>query len=140
MSIQWERREQEWTVQWFKLKYPNLLIVASANGGQRKQVKGKNGKMWSPEAANLKREGVLSGFPDLQICCAKRNYHGLFIEMKAPGGTDHVKGRVSMVQKVILNQLNCAGYYALVCWGYEEARKVIDWYLQGDASEPSINK
>lgn len=130
MAIQWERREQEWTVQWFKLKYPKILIAASANGGRR-DIR---------EAANMKREGVLPGMPDLQIFCAKRNYHGLCIEMKDPGGPDRVKGKVNMVQKCIINQLNQAGYYAIVCWGYEEARKVIDWYLQGEDSEPTANK
>lgn len=130
MAIQWERREQEWTVQWFKLKYPNIIIAASANGGTR-NVR---------EAANMKREGVLAGMPDLQILCAKHNYHGLFIEMKTPASKDHAKGKVNMIQKSIINQLNQAGYYAIVCWGYEEARKVIDWYLQGEGSEPTVNK
>lgn len=119
MTIQWERREQASLVQWFKLKYPGILIVASANGGAR-NIK---------EAANLKREGVCAGFPDIQIPVAAQSYHGLFIEMKATESHLHAKGRLSTVQKNILNRLNTAGYYAVCCWGWLQAKEVIDWYL-----------
>lgn len=117
--MQRERKEQEWLVQWFWLKYKDELIVASANGGRRDLR----------EAANMKREGVLPGMPDLQIFKAKRGYHGLLIEMKAPGNALVAKGRLSMVQKSRINKLNAEGYFAKAAWGWLEARELIDWYF-----------
>ena len=125
MTLQRERREQSWLVQWFKLKYRKLLIVASANGGAR------NPK----EAANMKREGVLAGMPDLQIFKACRGYNGLLIEMKAPATDTHGKGKLSAIQKERIEQLNKENYYTIVCFGWLEAKAVIDWYLgEGDGT------
>jgi hypothetical protein len=128
MGIQWERKEQAWLVQWFRLKFPDKLIVASANGGSR------NAK----EAVNLKREGVLAGAPDLVIYCARRGYHGLFIELKDPGSSERAKGRLSTVQGNMLNRLNAEGYYAVCCWGWLQAKEVINWYLGEDVVNPSV--
>lgn len=117
--MQRERKEQEWLVQWFKLKYKDELIVAIANGGKR-DLK---------EAVNLKKEGVLPGMPDLQIIKALRGHHGLFIEMKAPATPTLPRGRLNLVQKARLNKLNSEGYYAIAAWGWVEAKNVIDWYF-----------
>jgi len=117
--MQRERREQEYTVQWCRLKYPKVLIVASANGGSRNPV----------EAKNLKRSGVYAGFPDLQVFKACRGYHGLLVEMKAPKGENNAKGRVTKLQQDCLQYLCDHGYYAVVAYGFEEAKRVIDWYL-----------
>lgn len=121
-AIQWERKEQQWLVQWFKLKYPDILIAASGNGGSRPLN----------EAANMKREGVLAGIPDLQIFKACKNYHGLFIEMKDPGSPTRMKGKLGTVQKSIINKLNSENYYAKPAWGWIEAKEIIDWYLGGE--------
>lgn len=119
MAVQWERREQMWLIQWFKLKYKELLIAASANGGARD----------AKEAANLKREGVLAGMPDIQVFRANRGYNGLLIELKRPASATHAKGRVSLAQKEVMARLAAEGYYAIVCYGWVEARAVIEWYL-----------
>lgn len=118
--MQRERKEQEWLVTWFKLKYPDLLIVASANGGRR-NIK---------EAANMKREGVLPGFPDLAIYKPNNKHHGLFIEMKAPRSPTKCAGVVSPLQRKVLAQLNASGYLAVVCWGWLDAHKTIEDYFQ----------
>lgn len=117
--MQRERKEQEWTVQWFKLKYKDVLIVASANGGSR-DVR---------EARNLKKSGVLAGIPDIQVFKAARGHHGLLIEMKAPPVAKKAKGRITPLQEACLKKLNDEGYYAVPAWGFEEARRIIDWYL-----------
>lgn len=123
--MQREAIEQQHTVQWHRLKYPNVLIVASANGGSRNVV----------EAKNLKKSGVFAGFPDLFIPKAARGFHGLMIEMKAPKGNDRAKGRVTKLQHDCLIYLNGQGYHAVVAWGFEEARKIIDWYLNEKAND-----
>lgn len=117
--MQREAQEQQWTVQWFKLKYPGLLIVASANGGSRNPI----------EARNLKRTGVFPGIPDLQILTARKGYHSLFIEMKAPATDKSKKGVLTQQQKLCIEYLNSQNYHAAVAYGFEEARQVIDWYL-----------
>lgn len=117
--MQRERKEQEWLVTWFRLKYPDILIVASANGGKRNPR----------EAANMKREGVLAGFPDLAIYKSNLYHHGLFIEMKAPQIPGKCAGVVSPLQRKILAQLNASDYLALTCWGWLEARKTIEDYF-----------
>lgn len=119
--MQRERREQEITVQWFKLKYRDILIVASANGGSR-DVR---------EARNLKKSGVLAGIPDLQVFKACRGYHGLLIEMKAPATNTTKRGSLTKLQEACLEKLNDEGYYAVPAWGFEEARVIINWYLGG---------
>ena len=101
------------------MRYPNILIAASANGGAR------NPK----EAANMKREGVCPGWPDIHILNACRGYHGLFIELKAPKTATSAAGRLSIVQKNVLQKLNDAGYYAIASWGWLEAKEIVEWYL-----------
>ena len=120
MAIQRERKEQEILVRWFKMKYPGILIVASANGGRRN----------IREAANMKREGVLAGFPDLQIFANRQGHYCLLIELKATPIKGRPKGKVSMNQKVVMNTLNMGGYYTRIAWGLLEAKKLIDWYMK----------
>lgn len=120
MAVQRERREQQYFVQWFELKYPDILITASANGGARNPR----------EAANMKREGVRAGWPDIQIARPSKGFHGLFIEMKAPKTATSIAGKLSMQQKIILQKLNDAGYCARAAWGWLEAKDITEEYLR----------
>jgi hypothetical protein len=70
--------------------------------------------------------GCRKGVPDLMLAYPKGGRHGLFIEMKKPGG------RLSNEQKKWLSNLNTLGYEAKCCYGWEEARDVIQGYLAGD--------
>lgn len=55
-------------------KYPELkLMYHIPNGGSRNRL----------EAANLKKQGVKSGVPDICLPVARGAYHGLYIEMKS---------------------------------------------------------
>lgn len=116
-----EHQEQKALFQWadyMTSKHPLLaLVFAIPNGGDRHPA----------VAAKLKAEGVKPGVPDLFLPVAKGIYHGLFIEMKA------AKGRPSNVQKEWLRQLAHQGFKTAVCYGWEEAKEVIEEYLLGDA-------
>ena len=72
-----EATEQELVIQWCnwqQAQHPEAgMIFHIPNGGQPEHN-------W--EAANLKRQGVKAGVPDLFLPVAKNGYHGLFIEMK----------------------------------------------------------
>ena len=70
-----------------------------------------------------KSEGMSAGVPDLFICEANKDYHGLFIEMKTKSGV------LSENQKKWIDKLNKNGYLAVCCKGFEEAREVIDNYI-----------
>lgn len=113
-----EATEQETVIQWCgwqQGKYPELkLIYHIPNGGSRNKL----------EAANLKRQGVKAGVPDLCLPVARNGFHGLYIEMK------HGRNKTTESQDEWLEELTAQGYYTAVCYGAEEAERVIASYLQ----------
>ena len=100
-----------------KARYPEVsLLFHIPNGGRRDAA----------EAANLKRQGVKPGVPDLFLPVARGGYHGLFIELKRRDG-----GRLSDYQKRWLHLLQRQGYAAVVCHGAKETADTIICYLNG---------
>lgn len=98
-------------------KYPELrLLHHIPNGGSRNAA----------EAANLKRQGVKPGVPDICLSVARGRYHGLYIELKRRKG-----GRVSAAQQKFMTNLKQQGYFVIVCWGADQAYNVIIMYLEG---------
>ena len=80
------------------------------------------------QGARLKRMGVRSGVSDLFLPAPIGGYHGLWIEMKAPGG------RATENQLRFIADMRDAGYAAAVCVGYEAAIQAIKKYLEGSWS------
>ena len=100
---------------YYENQYPELKLMHHIpNGGSRNKR----------EAANLKKQGVKAGVPDICLPVARGGYHGLYIEMKAG------KNKPSENQKEWMAMLNFQGYLAVVCYGWEEASKVIERYLK----------
>ena len=112
-----EKDEQIAVVAYCKLR--SIPISASMNGVF---LNSKNANRY---INSLKKQGMALGFPDIFIPMPNKTHAGLFIEMKRRKG-----GVVSDNQNKWIKILNDAGYYAVVCWGFDEARKVIDEYLQ----------
>jgi hypothetical protein len=83
------------------------------NGGKRDKI----------EAAQLKKQGVKKGVPDLCLPVGRHGYNALYIEMK----TD--TGKTSKEQDWWLEELRKAGNFCEVCHGWDSARRVIEWYL-----------
>ena len=75
------------------------------------------------EAANLKRQGVKAGVPDLCLPVARNGKHGLYVEMKWQ------KNKTTDKQDWWLDQLRQQGYETAVCWTAEEAMDTIAKYL-----------
>lgn len=96
-------------------QYPALkLLFHIPNGGLRDPIVAKQ----------LQRQGVRPGVPDLFLPYpSPGGRHGLFIEMKAENG------RLSAEQKWWLGELAGAGFYTTVCYGWQEAATVLEWYL-----------
>lgn len=113
-----EHEEQAALIKWFDITQRSLKgrLLAIPNGGQRHIL----------VASKLKDEGVRRGVPDLFLPVKNRDYCGLFIEMKAK------KGKPTPEQLEWIDYLNGAGYFALVCYGMDEAKMAILNYLVND--------
>jgi len=109
-----EDKIQMMLVAWFRLQYPKILMTISP-GGLITNAKSGN---------KANKMGYSKGTPDLLILQPSGKYHGLLIELKSS------KGKASPEQIVWLGKLLEKGYYAHICIGFEEAKSVIDGYLQ----------
>lgn len=79
-------------------------------------------------AAQMKREGVLSGAPDLFIPEPRNGRNGLFIEMK------RIDGRANSDQLTVHQKLRERGYEVSVCKGADEAYGIFLAYMYGHTS------
>jgi len=77
----------------------------------------------------MKREGVLAGVSDIMLPVSRQGWHGLYIELKVKGG------RLSDSQKWWIAGVTRQGYMAVVCFGWTEAKGVIEGYLGGEKYE-----
>lgn len=115
---QTEHYEQIKLFQWAKAQSakhaPLSMLFAIPNGGQRNII----------TATKLKAEGVKSGVPDIMLAYPSSHAHGLFLEMKSP------KGKVSTNQREWIGALSASGYMCVVCYSFDEAKKVICEYLE----------
>ena len=109
-----EHHLQVTCVKWFRLQYPNELIYAIPNGGQRNIITAKK----------LKAEGVTAGIPDLFVAAACGGFNGLYIELK-----NGKQGIVSESQKGIIAHLQNKGYKVAVSRSFEDFVSIINAYL-----------
>lgn len=116
-----EANEQEALFGWARYmcgKYPEIeLLYHIPNGGSRNRI----------EAANLKRQGVKAGVPDLCLPVPRGRFHGLYIEMK------YGKNKPSEKQTKWLSTLRSQGYAAEICYGWQQAAELITKYLELEA-------
>lgn len=81
------------------------------------------GKRDKATAVALKRQGVKSGVPDIVLPVARGGFHGLYIELKVG------KNKATKNQERWIESLNSQGYYAIVCYGWQQAAEEIVKYL-----------
>ena len=99
---------------WNQNAHPELeLLHHCPNGGSRNKA----------EAVKLKQMGVKAGIPDLCLPVPMGMYNGLYIEMK------YDTGKLEDSQKKMLKALAAAGHYCAVCYGAEEAIRVLQEYI-----------
>jgi len=115
-----ELQHQQMVIKWsqqpsIRHKYPCLKLLFHVPNER---------KCSNVEGRLLKLAGVKSGVPDLVLPVARGSYHGLYIELKTP------EGKPTDNQEWWLRELNKEGYCAVVCYGWEEAVKCLEWYLQ----------
>ena len=119
-----EHELQCYCVQWFNMNYPNELLFAIPNGGLR------NLKV----AVKLKKEGVVSGIPDLFLAKESIDFNGMFIEMK------YKKGKKSDNQNKIHLKLADNKYAIATCWTYEGFTDIVTLYMKGVSINNYNNK
>ena len=106
---------QQSCVNWFNIQYPQFkgLLFAIPNGGSRN----------IREAANLKRQGVVSGVPDLCLALPNKDYHGFYIELKWG------KNLLTVNQVAIIVKLQNQGYKVDVIYSLDEFMTNIIKYI-----------
>lgn len=97
------------------------LLFAIPNGGER------NIRV----AAKMKAEGVKAGVSDLMLPVARHGLHGLWIEMKRPGG------KASAEQKAWLDAMQGQGYGAVVCDHWLKAADCLAQWFGGRGPAPT---
>ncbi len=102
-------------VTWFRLQYPDLarLLWAIPNGGRRGKV----------EAARFKREGVVSGAPDLLLAVATNRAPALFLELKAG------RNKTSPAQRQMLIDLQGQGYGVCIVYALAQFQADVRQHL-----------
>lgn len=114
-----EHEEQVALFEWMDVsrnKYPELdLAFAIPNGANKSIVSAKK----------FKAEGLKSGVPDVFLPIPRAAFHGMFVEMKRLKG-----GKVSPEQESWINALRDAGYFAVICAGWQDAAYQIEAYLK----------
>lgn len=85
------------------------------NGGARSET----------EAAILKGQGVRAGWPDYVLDIPRGPWHGARGELKSVDGDKPDDNQLD-----ILTRLHRMGYYSMVWFGFEDAKKQLLGYLQ----------
>ena len=110
---------------YIRLKYPSVIFTSESSG-----IRVSIG-----QAKRLKAMRSCSGLPDLMILEPRKNYYGLFLEVKKEGTTIFKKdGDIRsdshlQEQEEILFQLKQKGYLAEFVVGFDEAKSIIDYYF-----------
>jgi hypothetical protein len=109
-----EHQEQVKLIQWCNAHPVANRIFAIPNGSHKNPA----------TAAKFQREGLRKGIPDLFLPVPSGGFHGAFIELK------RIKNaKASAEQQEWIDFLNGQGYFAMVCYGADEAIAVIQRYL-----------
>ena len=107
-------------VQWIDLLVmpdglkPGLFFYHVPNGGARSTA----------EAGLFKAQGVRKGWPDYCLDLPLSRYHGLRLELKAENGA-----KPNSDQLAILVRLESVGFKCCVAWGFDDAKRQIEQYL-----------
>ena len=113
-----ERDEQELLFEWAEYatcSHPELAMLFAIPNGEYRTPK---------TAHNLHLQGVKAGVPDMCLPVPRGGYGALYVELKRRRG-----GVVSEQQRAWIDALNRVGNKAVVCKGFDEAKKAIEDYL-----------
>ncbi len=93
---------------------PGLYFMHTPNGLARNATEG----------GIFKAQGLRKGWPDYSLDLPLGRYHGLRLELKAINGA-----KPTPEQLEILARLELVGFKCCVAWGFDEAKRQIEHYL-----------
>jgi len=109
---------------YLKTQYKKVIFTSDLSGL----------KLTIGQAVQVKKMRSSNGIPDLLIFKPKGKWHGLFIELKKEGEklykedgsfkSEHIKEQFEMRLKLV-----DLGYFVNFAIGFEDAKKLIDWYM-----------
>lgn len=111
---------------WLQLQYPNIIYRFDLAADLKLTV----GQARKHKALHPHR-----GYPDLFIAEPRSCFHGMYVELKAEGKSPYkrngeLKSSEHLAeQEDFLMKLNCRGYYATFATGFDEAKNLIEQYL-----------
>lgn len=109
-----ERQEAHALAKYLRIK--GILFMKIPSEGKRSPIFG----------ANLKQEGWSRGYPDYIITEKRHGFSGLAIELKV---IDKKRAKVSPEQNWWQKVLTDRGWFAVVCYGFDDAKKILDYYF-----------
>lgn len=109
-------------VNWFRYQFPQykMLLFSIPNGGLR-NIK---------TAVTLKREGVVSGVPDLFLSIPRADWHGMYLELKA-GNND-----LTMNQDIFFMMAQKQGYKCEVVRSLDQFIREVNYYMMANINKP----
>jgi hypothetical protein len=113
-----EADEQIALVEYLRTAYPNIFFTIAPAGFK---LPYPINVIFSKQANQM---GYRKGTPDIMIFAARHIFHGLLIELKIKGGKQKTE------QKEVQEMVTRVGYKYALCFGFNEAREVIDKYFE----------
>lgn len=134
-AVQHEQNMQKQVCHYLKLQYPNIMFRSDTSSGR-----------WEYNRRDLAAKIIYNSsksWPDLFIyeprMVAGVQYAGLALELKKEGTTIIVtrgerRGHLTsnphiQEQAILLKELKARGYYANFAVGFDQAKRIIDWYF-----------
>ncbi|HRQ17749.1 MAG TPA: hypothetical protein PL085_11780 [Agriterribacter sp.] len=120
-----EETLQQSVVRYITLQYPDVIVRSDLSGI----------KLTIGQAVKVKKLQSSRAFPDVFIAEPKNGYSGLFLELKKSFDEVYKKdGELRNVEHIqeqadMLHRLNCKGYCAMFATGFDDAKNIIDKYL-----------
>lgn len=110
--------------QYIKQTYPDAIFLSDASGL----------RMSIGQAIQWKKMRSSNGIPDLIVLAPRNGWHGLMIELKRTGEKIYKKDGTLKTphldeQWEVLTILEYHGYIARFAIGFDEARKLVDEYM-----------
>jgi len=126
----WEESVHRAFVSYIRAQYPQLLFRTDGGGLT----------LTKSQAGVYKSLNATSGWPDIFIPKCSRGYSGLFVEIKRDNVPIYVtrgprKGRLVADKHIqsqagVLRQLNALGYFARFGVGFDQCKRILDWYME----------
>lgn len=112
-------------VDWARLNIPRHRELEWLHSNGNGASYGPDPRFAAIQNHRRKQEGMVPGICDLFLPCARRGFHGYFLELKAPGKMNEVRDG----QREFMAFVESEGYLANVFDDYDDVVNSLEWYL-----------